>query len=246
MTGSDPEAGDTQRSTDLSSLSEREQEIFAAAVEGVTAREIAGRFSLSEATVRSHLSSIYSKVGVTGRLELLARLSRKPAAGSPLSPGNSARVAGEGRDSSPRLRPRVAIVAIVAVMVGVAAAVFLVVRPDLPPRSDLATVFRSLATGQVTDLSLVGETLTVTAVDGQRLRVDGVTESQAEPLWAAAVEQMQREPGQRIAISKGGISETSQLAIVASTLVLPLSVVVIAGLLLRAVWRRRPPLRPAV
>jgi DNA-binding CsgD family transcriptional regulator len=60
---------------DLSPLSEREREILSAAASGLSARDIASRFTLSEATVRSHLASIYSKLGVAGRVELLARLN---------------------------------------------------------------------------------------------------------------------------------------------------------------------------
>ncbi len=42
------------------------------ALTGVPAREIAEHLSISEATVRSHLSSIYVKLGVSGRVALLA------------------------------------------------------------------------------------------------------------------------------------------------------------------------------
>lgn len=41
---------------------------------GSTAIEVAEQLGLSEATVRTHLSHIYAKVGVRGRVELLARL----------------------------------------------------------------------------------------------------------------------------------------------------------------------------
>ena len=63
---------------DLSVLSEREREILSAAATGLSARDIASEFTLSEATVRSHLASIYSKLGVAGRVELLARLNEAP------------------------------------------------------------------------------------------------------------------------------------------------------------------------
>lgn len=242
MTESNPEASDC---SDLAPLSEREREILAVAIEGVTAREIASRFSLSEATVRSHLSSIYAKAGVSGRLELLARLSRRP---DPTGPVDRTGVdgGGEGGRNPTGGRPRrwAPVVAILVVIIGVAVAAFLAVRPDLPSRADLATVSRLMATGQVTDLSLVGERLIVTTIDGQHLRVEGVSESQAEPLWAAGVQQIQRQPDRRIAISRGGLDETSQLAIAVSTLVLPVSAVVIAGFLVRAGWRRHPPARP--
>ena len=63
---------------DPSVLSEREREILSAAATGLSARDIASEFTLSEATVRSHLASIYSKLGVAGRVELLARLNEAP------------------------------------------------------------------------------------------------------------------------------------------------------------------------
>jgi DNA-binding CsgD family transcriptional regulator len=60
---------------DLSPLSPRESEVLDVAVQGLSARDIARRLSLTEATVRSHLSAAYSKLGVSGRVELLARMN---------------------------------------------------------------------------------------------------------------------------------------------------------------------------
>jgi DNA-binding CsgD family transcriptional regulator len=57
----------------LSALTPAEQAVLDQALTGVPAREIAVRLSLSEATVRSHLSSIYVKLGVSGRVALLAQ-----------------------------------------------------------------------------------------------------------------------------------------------------------------------------
>jgi len=51
-------------------LSPRELEIVSAIVEGCTNKDIAGKFSLSEQTVKHHLTNIYSKLGVSNRLEL--------------------------------------------------------------------------------------------------------------------------------------------------------------------------------
>jgi DNA-binding CsgD family transcriptional regulator len=56
----------------LSALTPAEQAVLDQALTGVPAREIAEHLSLSEATVRSHLSSIYVKLGVSGRVALLA------------------------------------------------------------------------------------------------------------------------------------------------------------------------------
>jgi DNA-binding CsgD family transcriptional regulator len=56
----------------LSALTPAEQAVLDQALTGVPARQIAEHLSLSEATVRSHLSSIYVKLGVSGRVALLA------------------------------------------------------------------------------------------------------------------------------------------------------------------------------
>ena len=51
-------------------LTARETEVLAAIAEGQSNKEIAKRFSISEQTVKHHLSKIFAKVGVTNRLEL--------------------------------------------------------------------------------------------------------------------------------------------------------------------------------
>jgi DNA-binding CsgD family transcriptional regulator len=64
----------------LSVLTPAEQAVLDQALTGVPARQIAEHLSLSEATVRSHLSSIYVKLGVSGRVALLAHFrSAEPA-----------------------------------------------------------------------------------------------------------------------------------------------------------------------
>jgi two-component system, NarL family, nitrate/nitrite response regulator NarL len=52
------------------SLTHREMEILAAVVSGLTNREIAGRYSISEQTVKHHVTNIFDKLGVYNRLEL--------------------------------------------------------------------------------------------------------------------------------------------------------------------------------
>ena len=64
---------DPQEIARLSALTPAEQAVLDQALTGVPAREIAEHLSLSEATVRSHLSSIYVKLGVSGRVALLAQ-----------------------------------------------------------------------------------------------------------------------------------------------------------------------------
>ena len=51
-------------------LTKREMEILAAIVAGISNKEIARRFALSEDTVKHHLTNIFDKVGVASRLEL--------------------------------------------------------------------------------------------------------------------------------------------------------------------------------
>lgn len=51
-------------------LTPRERDIVFAIVEGCTNKNIAERFSISQETVKRHLSNIFDKVGVSNRLEL--------------------------------------------------------------------------------------------------------------------------------------------------------------------------------
>ncbi len=51
-------------------LTPREMEIVKAVVSGYANKEIAGQFSISEQTVKHHITSIFDKLGVYNRLEL--------------------------------------------------------------------------------------------------------------------------------------------------------------------------------
>jgi NarL family two-component system response regulator LiaR len=53
-------------------MTEREKEILALMVEGLSNTEIAGRLIVSQSTVKFHVSNILSKLGVTGRTEAVA------------------------------------------------------------------------------------------------------------------------------------------------------------------------------
>lgn len=52
-------------------LTPREREILHALLDGCTNREIAGRFGTSEQTVKNQLSTLFDKIGVSSRLELV-------------------------------------------------------------------------------------------------------------------------------------------------------------------------------
>ena len=50
-------------------LTEREREVLALMVEGLNNTQIAGRLSVSPSTIKSHVSNILSKLGVSSRTE---------------------------------------------------------------------------------------------------------------------------------------------------------------------------------
>jgi two-component system nitrate/nitrite response regulator NarL len=59
------------RAKKISSLTNREREVIALIAEGLKNRQIAERLFISPTTVTHHLSSIYSKLGVSDRLALV-------------------------------------------------------------------------------------------------------------------------------------------------------------------------------
>lgn len=70
--------GEPNRGVD--SLTEREREILKLIAEGLTNREIAGKVSLSEKTVRNHITTIFIKLGVSHRTQAaIYYLNRNPS-----------------------------------------------------------------------------------------------------------------------------------------------------------------------
>ncbi len=55
----------------ISKLTDREREVIMLIGEGIKNRQIAARLYISEATVRHHLTSVFAKLGVTDRFELV-------------------------------------------------------------------------------------------------------------------------------------------------------------------------------
>lgn len=67
----------------IATLTKREREVVALAGEGIKNKEIAGRLFISETTVRHHLTSIFAKLGVADRVELMIYAFRHGLANPP-------------------------------------------------------------------------------------------------------------------------------------------------------------------
>ena len=180
-------------------LTEREAEVHALALQGLTARRMAERLYISEATVRSHLASIYGKLGVSGRVELLAKNQRpdpfpadRPSIDDRESVGRSAGLPPSSPGSGPSHAPepprrskpldaawRRPLLALSSVAVAIALAAFVLIRPDLPPDTTLASAQAEIAAGQVASLDIVDSTATITRKDGSRQRVEGLSAGEA-------------------------------------------------------------------
>ena len=70
LSSKEKESLDPQRKR-ISALTDRERQVIGLITEGLKNRQIAERLFISPTTVTHHLSSIYSKLGVTDRLELV-------------------------------------------------------------------------------------------------------------------------------------------------------------------------------
>lgn len=60
-------------------LTERESEVVTFLASGMSNRDIAGAMRLSENTVKTHLKSIFQKIGVSSRAQAVARIVTDPA-----------------------------------------------------------------------------------------------------------------------------------------------------------------------
>lgn len=95
-----PPADRRWRRSSTHQLTPSERRVLDEALRGGTTRDIALALFVTEATVRTHLTRIYEKVGVRGRIELLATCLVEPA----LALAGSATAA-----SVPALAPRAAL-----------------------------------------------------------------------------------------------------------------------------------------
>jgi DNA-binding NarL/FixJ family response regulator len=66
-----PEPAPNPEAARIASLTDRECQVIQLICEGLPNKGIADRLAISEATVRHHLTAIFSKLGLTSRLELV-------------------------------------------------------------------------------------------------------------------------------------------------------------------------------
>jgi len=64
----------TQVETALDALSAREHEVASAVVRGLKNKEIARELSITERTVKAHLSAVFAKLGARDRLQLVLKM----------------------------------------------------------------------------------------------------------------------------------------------------------------------------
>jgi len=161
----------------LSALSAREREILDVALEGYSAREMARRLCLSEATIRSHLSAIYSKLGVRGRVELLARSHES---------GFSRRSRGT---TAPRRTPRskVAMAGGLSVLLLALLIAFVALPTNPAPESNFASVRRLISSDGAVRVEIREGTLMVTDRAGTQHRLEGLPSGQVDTLRRLAV-----------------------------------------------------------
>jgi len=76
MTQSGEPKQDAAETAKIAALTGREREVIALISEGAGTRQVASQLFISEKTVRNHLASIYSKLDISDRLELVLYAQR--------------------------------------------------------------------------------------------------------------------------------------------------------------------------
>lgn len=184
---------DTQNMEDaemasLSSLTPAEERVLKEALRGLSVKELAEELFLTEATIKSHLAHIYSKLGVRGRVDLLAQFAATENGEETTQSTRRYRRIGRGdKEPEPPKTPWViygavpgAIIVVLLLLVLTAWLVELL-GVQMTTRT---RVEQLMAADAVVELEFSGSALEVATVDGRHLEVAGVTAEEIRPLAA--------------------------------------------------------------
>lgn len=152
----DDHTSDSRATSLLDALSPAERAVYEEALSGDSVKVVAHRLSLSQATVRSHLSAIYGKLQVDGRAHLIAEY------GSAAPSARRMRVTDERRGSGAPRWP--VVVAAVGLVLLAAGAISLL---SAPRQESFSEVVRLAAAGELSQLRYHDATLIATTSSGE-------------------------------------------------------------------------------
>jgi DNA-binding CsgD family transcriptional regulator len=228
---------DRIRDEDLDALTGAERTVLGLARKGRSAREIATDLVVTEATVRSHLSRIYAKLGVRGQLELMARLGS--AASEPVENDATVDATRNSADTSRRRRRRLALAGTIAVVALAAAAIAIVSLREPPPEISYSQLLEAVERGDVVSIEQVGLELTIMTDGGLMFRSEMPTVL-ADPY----VDLIELAAASGVDVPEYSASDPPDSASIGLLAMILLSLVVNVGLLALAafvvirIWRR--------
>lgn len=159
---------------DLRVLSPSESRVLDQALRGLSVREIADRLVVTEATVKTHLTHIYAKLGVRGRVDLLARVRQASASPPTVNPTDT----GASLPPLPPDRRWILPAGLTVVAVLVLSVAALVVLAGGPHPTTLGAILTAVEDGRASEWRLDGDVLTAILPSGDQYRANGVRAEQ--------------------------------------------------------------------
>ena len=164
----------------IQELTPAERPVLDAALRGLTVRGIAAELVLGETTVKTHLAHIYAKLGVRGRIELLAKMQGAQGTASPATEEPALGPSREVRALSivGALRRFVLPGLLAVALVGLASVASLALQPADKP----ADLDRLLAADGVQAMELRGSTLVITTQWSSQTQIANVDPARVRQL----------------------------------------------------------------